>query len=248
MFSFDQQRRFARHILLEPVGEVGQKKLLSARVAMVGCGGLGSAALPYLAAAGIGHLTLIDPDRVELSNLQRQVLYEEGDIGRLKAEAAEDRLSEMAAACRVTLHALRLDAANAHTLLAGHDLVLDGCDNFTTRYAVADACAALGIPLVSAALQGFRFQLATFRPGGPCYRCFVPEEPEDARTCTESGVLGPLAGVAGAWQAAEAIRELLGLPGSLAGKLFRADWLTNRFATSTLHKDPACKSCGVMNK
>ena len=225
------------------MGESGQQRLLQSRIAVVGAGGLGSATLTYLAAAGIGHLTVLDHDRVSLSNLQRQILYEQADIDRLKVEAAADRLEELASDLSLTLIESKLDADNAEQLLANHDLVLDGTDRFATRFIIAAACRKLKIPLISAAVQRFELQLSTFTPylfGQPCYRCLVPQLPAEAKTCTETGILGPVAGIAGCWQATEAIKHLLSIGESLQGKLLQIDLLTNRARLSILLKDPAC--------
>lgn len=244
----ERLRRYARHIVLRDVGEAGQEKLLASSVLVIGAGGLGSAALAYLAAAGIGHLGIVEHDRVELSNLQRQILYEASDIGRLKVEAAADRISEISEDCRVTLFPKRLKADNAAQLVEGFDLVIDGSDNFATRFAVAEACRQAKLPLVSAAISGFAMQLATFKPylgvGHPCYRCFVPEQPEREITCEQEGIIGPLAGVAGSMQAIEAIKELLGIGQSLSGFLLVIDAMDWSVRKAALPKDPACAHCG----
>jgi molybdopterin/thiamine biosynthesis adenylyltransferase len=238
------ERRYARHIVLKEIGEAGQEKLLASSALVIGAGGLGSAAIAYLAAAGIGKIGIIDGDRVELSNLQRQVLFEEADIGRLKVEAARDRIEEVNPACKVDIFAERITASNARAIIKNYDIVLDGCDNFETRFVVADACMKEKTPLVSAAISGFDAQLSTFKPyeGGPCYRCLVPEIPDRAKTCAQEGIIGPLAGVMGSLQALEAIKEIVGLP-SLSGSLLVFDALTLGSKRLTLARDEACQYC-----
>ncbi len=242
-----QLDRYARHIVLKEVGGAGQAKLLAARVAVVGAGGLGSPCLLYLAAAGVGHLTVIDDDAVDLSNLQRQVLHGTPDIGRAKVDSAADALARINPDVVVERCRVRLDAANARDLLAGHDVVADGSDSFATRRAVADAALALHIPLVAAAIGPFEGQLATFRgwePGTPCWRCFAGTAADaDAATCADAGVLGALAGVMGSLQALEVIREIVGFGDSLAGRLLLYDALSARMRTIRLPKDPRCPAC-----
>lgn len=244
----DTLRRYARHIVLPEIGKHGQETLLASSVLVIGAGGLGSAALAYLAAAGIGHLGVVEYDRVELSNLQRQILYESSDIGRLKIESAADRISEINETCRVTLIPKRIKEHNAAELLDGFDLVIDGSDNFATRFAVAQACHDAGIPLVSAAISGFSAQLSTFKPyagkAHPCYRCFIPELPDRERNCAQEGIIGPLAGMLGSMQALESIKELLQVGESLSGHLLVIDALTWQFRKTTLSKDPSCQFCG----
>lgn len=245
----DQQlERYARHIILKEVGGAGQAKLLAARVAVVGAGGLGSPCIQYLAAAGIGHLTVIDDDAVDLSNLQRQVLHGTDDVGRAKTESAADAVARLNPDVTVTQHRVRLDAANAATLLAGHDVIADGSDSFETRRAVADAALALRIPLVAAAVGPFEGQIATYRgweADKPCWRCFVGEAADrEGATCAEAGVLGALTGVMGAMQALEVIREIAPFGDSLAGRVLLYDALGARVRTVRLPKDPRCPSCG----
>lgn len=243
-----QLERYARHIILKEVGGAGQAKLLAARVAVVGAGGLGSPCIQYLAAAGVGHLTVIDDDAVDLSNLQRQVLHGTADVGRAKTESAADAVARLNPDVTVAQHRVRLDAGNAAALLAGHDVIADGSDSFETRRAVADAALALRIPLVAAAVGSFEGQIATFRgweADKPCWRCFVGEaaDREDA-TCAEAGVLGALTGVMGAMQALEVIREIAPFGDSLAGRVLLYDALGARVRTVRLPKDPRCPSCG----
>ena len=246
MLTDDQKRRYARHLVLPEVGEAGQEKLLAASVLVIGAGGLGSSALMALAAAGVGRLGVVEHDRVELSNLQRQAMYEMADLGRLKVEAAADRLSEQNPEVALELVPRRLSAENARERVRGFDVVLDGSDNFATRFALAEACAAEKIPLVSAAISGFEAQLSTFTPylgaGHPCYRCLVPQAPERERNCAQEGIIGPLAALMGSWQALEALRVLLGMQ-TLSGQLLRLDARTMQPRISRLPKDPSCTAC-----
>ncbi len=243
----DQLRRYARHLVLPQVGEAGQEKLLQSSVLVVGAGGLGSVAIAYLATSGVGRIGIVEHDRVELSNLQRQVLFEEADIGRPKVEAARDRISEVNPACNIETHAERLTADNAHALIRGYDLVIDGSDNFETRFAINDACYAEKKPLISAAISGFSAQLTTFKPylgdPHPCYRCLVPELPAFERNCAQEGIIGPLAGVAGSMQALEAVKELLSIGESLSGWLLIIDALTLGIRTVQLPRDIDCPVC-----
>lgn len=243
-----QLERYARHIILKEIGGAGQAKLLAARVAVVGAGGLGSPCIQYLAAAGVGHLTIIDDDAVDLSNLQRQVLHGTDDVGRAKTESAADAVARLNPDVTVTQHRVRLDAANAAALLAGHDVIADGSDSFETRRAVADAALALRTPLVAAAVGPFEGQIATYRgweTDKPCWRCFVGEAADrEGATCAEAGVLGALTGVMGAMQALEVIREIAPFGDSLAGRVLLYDALGARVRTVRLPKDPLCPACG----
>ncbi len=223
-FTLDQQRRYARQLMLSEIGEAGQQKLREARVLVIGAGGLGSGSIPYLAAAGIGTIGVIDPDRVELSNLARQVIHETGDIGRLKTESAADRVAELNPEVTLVSYPFALTPENAEERITAYDVVADGCDNFATRFLVNDACVKLGTPLVSAAIAGWQGQLMSILPGGPDYRALVHEAAPEANTCRESGVVGPLAGIMGSMQALEIIRVLLGNP-AYPGKLLRYDGL-----------------------
>ncbi|WP_287979693.1 molybdopterin-synthase adenylyltransferase MoeB [Sphingomonas sp.] len=248
MLTDEELTRYARHIVLKEVGGAGQLKLRAAHVLVIGAGGIGSPAIQYLAAAGVGRLTIVDDDRVDLSNLQRQTIYATDDIGRGKADAAAAaarRLNPHVAASGVTM---RIDAANVDALIAGADVVLDGCDNFATRLRVADACLAARTPLVSAAIGQFDGQLATFRgweADKPCYRCFVGDDPERAGvSCAEDGVLGPMAGMIGSLAALETIRGIAPFGEDSAGLLLLADTLALRFRTLRLPKDPGCRGCG----
>ncbi|HPU15249.1 MAG TPA: molybdopterin-synthase adenylyltransferase MoeB [Polymorphobacter sp.] len=243
-----QLDRYARHIILKEIGGAGQLKLRVSRVAIVGAGGLGSPCIQYLAAAGIGQLTIIDDDSVALSNLQRQLLFGTDDIGRAKTDAAADAIARLNPDVAVSPQHVRLTPENATALLAAHDVVADGSDSFATRLAVADAAHALRIPLVSAAVGPFEGQLATFRgwhDNLPCYRCYVGAAIDRAgESCADQGIIGALAGVIGAMQALEVIRELTGFGTSLAGRLLLYDALAARMRTLRLPKDPGCTGCG----
>lgn len=240
MLSLEQKRRYSRNIIVPHIGEAGQERLLSAKVLVVGAGGLGSAFISYLAATGIGTIGIIDNDRVELSNLQRQILHEHGDIGRLKVQSAEDRVVELNPDVKVNIHPLRLDESNIDGILPLYDIVADGCDNFPTRFLVADACERFKKTLVSAAVKGMEGQLSTFKPylgaPHPSYRDLVPELPPNPDSCTETGVLGPVCGILGSMQASEAIKEILGIGESLSGTLVRYDALTQTFKKSVIRR------------
>ena len=240
-------RRYARHVVLPEIGEDGQKKLLASSVLITGAGGLGSSAIAYLAAAGIGKIGIVEPDRVELSNLQRQLLFETGDIGRPKADAARDRAEEINPDCRIELFHTRLDENNAISLVQGFDVVIDGSDNFTTRFALATSCLLNKKTLISAAISGFSAQISTFKPHlgapHPCYRCLVPEMPEREISCAQEGIVGPLAGVMGSMQALEAIKELLSIGTSLSGHLLSFDALNQDWRKIALKRDAACPLC-----
>ena len=247
-FSADELERYARHIVLREVGGPGQQKLQAARVLVVGAGGIGSPALLYLAAAGVGRLTVIDDDKVSLSNLQRQVLHATPDIGRPKAESAADAIHKLNPHVKVEPHAERLDANNALALVAAHDLVLDGSDNFATRYLVSDACFFAKRALVTAALGTFDMTLTTIRAHekgadgtpNPTYRCLFPEAPPAGTvpTCEQAGILGALAGVAGSLAALEVIREIVGFGEGLVGKLLMLDARSMRFETLRYRWNP----------
>jgi len=246
-FSDEELTRYARHIVLREVGGAGQARIKAGSVAVIGCGGIGAPAIQYLAAAGVGRLRLIDDDAVEPSNLQRQVIFRTDDLGRGKADAAA------AAARAINPHVAaepiraRLDAANAADLLAGVDVVLDGCDNFATRLVVADVALAHRIPLVSAAVGQFEGQLGVFRgwePTLPCYRCFVGDAPDRPEaSCAEAGILGPVTGVLGSLAAVEVLRALAPFGDDPAGSILLADLLSLRFRTIRLPKDPGCPAC-----
>lgn len=245
MLSDEERRRYARSISLPEIGEAGQERLRAARVLVVGAGGLGSPLITYLAASGIGTLGIVDDDRVELSNLPRQILYEQGDQGRLKAECARDRASELNPHVHVELHTRRVTAANAAELVRQYDVVADGSDNFATRFAVNSACLHEKKPLISAAIRAWQGQVAVFKPyldGQPCYRCLVSAHPGDERGCSDAGVAGPFAGMVGTIQALEVMKEVLGI-GTLCGKIFSLDARSLVTKTSLVMRDPACESC-----
>jgi molybdopterin/thiamine biosynthesis adenylyltransferase len=243
-FSESEVERYARHLVLREVGGSGQQKLRAARVLVVGAGGLGAPASLYLAAAGVGTIGLVDPDALSLSNLQRQVLYATGDVGRPKVEAAVDRLAALNPHVRIETHPVWLDAANADEIVARYDLVLDGTDDFATRFAVSDACLARGKPLVSGALGRWTGQVGVFH-GKPCYRCLVPEVPPDAETCALVGVVGALAGVIGSMMALEAVKLITGAGEPLSGRLLIYDALSAESRTVRIGADPHCPSCAA---
>ncbi len=242
-FSADEHERYARHILLKEIGGPGQQKLKAATVAMVGVGGLGAPAALYLAAAGVGTLRLIDFDTVALSNLQRQVLFRTDDVGEPKISSGESALLALNPHVEIDARSERLDDANASELLDGADIVLDGSDDFATRFAVNAACRALDITLISGAVGRWDGQVATFKRGGPCYRCLVPETPPDAETCAQTGIVGALTGVIGSMMALEAIKEVAGAGASLAGRLLIYDALAAQARVVALPRDPTCPVC-----
>mgnify|MGYP000940845811 CR=1 FL=1 len=243
-FSADERERYARHILLKEVGGPGQQRLKGATVALVGMGGLGAPAALYLAAAGVGALRLIDDDIVSLSNLQRQVLYRSDEIGDQKVARAEAALGALNPHVAIETHAARLNEANAHDLLIGADVVLDGTDDFATRFAVNSACRAMHIPLVSGAVGRWSGQVSLFQRGGPCYRCLVPETPPDVETCAAVGIVGALTGVIGSLMALEAIKLIADAGEPLIGRLLIFDGLSGEARTIALPRDPACPVCG----
>jgi molybdopterin-synthase adenylyltransferase len=247
-----QLERYARHIMLRELGGVGQQKLLKAHVALVGLGALGGPAALYLAAAGVGHLSVIDDDHVSLSNLQRQILFSTGEIGEPKTAAGAARLIALNSDTTITQKRSRLDASNAARLLTGADIVVDGSDSFTTRFDVNAACHELGLPLVSGAVGRWSAQVSVFKSGLtkgqatrlPCYRCLVSEMPETEETCAAVGVVGPLTGMIGARLGLEAVKEITGAGTSLAGKLWLFDGLTGDSRLVGLPADPHCVVCG----
>ena len=242
-FSDEEVERYARHLVLREIGGPGQQRLKAARVLIVGAGGLGAPAALYLAAAGVGELAIVDADTVALSNLQRQVLYQTGDEGRVKVEAAAERLEALNANVRVTPIAQRLTGANAAALIRGHNLVLDGTDDFATRFAVNAACVAEGITLVSGAIGRWTGQVGVFA-GRPCYRCLVPDVPPDAETCAAVGVVGALAGVIGSMMALEAVKLIAAAGAPLTGRLLIYDALAGESRTVRVGADPRCPVCG----
>lgn len=246
-FGADDHRRYGRHFVLPEVGAEGQARLAASSVLLIGAGGLGSPAALYLAAAGVGRLGLVDFDTVDLSNLQRQVLFGTRDVGRPKLEAAAERLGDLNPGVRIELHPTRLDPSNALDRIARYDVVLDGSDNFPTRYLVNDACALAGKADVFGSVFRFEGQVSVFdAASGPCYRCLYPEPPAPGTVpnCAEGGVLGVLPGIVGAIQAVEAIKILLGRGRTLSGRLLLFDALTMRFDELRLSRDPRCPLCG----
>jgi adenylyltransferase/sulfurtransferase len=245
-----QFERYARHLILDEVGEEGQAKLMAARVLVVGAGGLGSPLLVYLAAAGIGTLGVVDDDVVDLSNLQRQIVHPTARIGQPKVESARETLAAINPEVRVETHRLRLAPENAAALVRGYDLIADGSDNFATRYLLNDVCYAERRTLVAAALSPFDGQLSTFKawlgPPHPCYRCLFrePPPPDLVPRCETAGILGAVAGVIGTLQATEVLKELLGLGESLSGQLLMYDALRAGFHKVKLPRDPDCPTCG----
>jgi sulfur-carrier protein adenylyltransferase/sulfurtransferase len=245
-FSRDELIRYSRHLLLPEVGLAGQKKLRASKVLLVGAGGLGSPAALYLAAAGVGEIGLVDFDRVDASNLQRQILYSTSDVGRPKMAAATDRITGLNPGVRLIPHEERLTSANALDILAPYDVVVDGTDNFPTRYLVNDACVMLGKPNVYGSIYRFEGQASVFDARvGPCYRCLFPEPPPPdlVPSCAEAGVLGVLPGLVGTIQATETIKLLLKLGEPLVGRLLLFDALEMRFRELQLRKDPECVLC-----
>jgi molybdopterin/thiamine biosynthesis adenylyltransferase len=245
-----QLERYARHVILDEVGEEGQARLLGARVLVVGAGGLGSPMLQYLAAAGVGTIGIVDDDAVELSNLQRQVIHRTGDLGRPKVASAADAIAAINPEIKVEAQPFRLGPANAAELVGRYDLVADGSDNFATRYLLNDACYFANTPLVSAALLRFDAQLSVFKAylgaPHPCYRCVFPEAPPEdlVPRCEQAGIFGAIAGSIGALQATEVLKELLGLGESLSGRLLIYDGLAAEFRNIRISRDPACRLCG----
>lgn len=249
--SDEQLERYARHIVLRQVGGAGQMRLAAAQVLVIGAGGLGSPLILYLAAAGIGTIGIADFDEVSLSNLQRQIAHRTADIGRPKTVSARDAVHAINPELRVVTHDERVTADNATRLIAPYDLIADGSDNFATRFLVNDACFFLRKTLVSAAVSEFDGQLATYKPWQargtlPCYRCLFPEPPppETAPNCSETGVLGAVAGVMGTLQAVEVLKEITGAGDSMAGRLLIYDALDTQFRTVRVPADPACRLCG----
>ena len=246
-FSEAQLDRYSRHIMLPEVGEKGQAKLLASRVLLLGAGGLGSPAALYLAAAGVGTLGLVDADTVDASNLQRQIMHATSRLGVAKVDSAETALSDLNPDVKVVKYKERLVSSNVDRIFAGWDVVVDGCDNFPTRYLVNDASVFHKIPVVHGSIFRFEGQVTTFWPfKGPCYRCLYPEPPppELAPSCAEAGVLGILPGIIGTLQATEAIKILLGVGEPLVGRLLAYDSLKMTFHTLRLRRDKRCPACG----
>jgi molybdopterin/thiamine biosynthesis adenylyltransferase len=243
----EQIMRYSRHILLPEVGGEGQERILAAKVALVGAGGLGSPVGYYLAAAGVGTIGVIDDDRVELSNLQRQIAHNTDRIGAFKADSAKETYETLNRDVKVVTHKERLTSANIKGIIGAYDIVVDGSDNFPTRYLVNDACVMLGKTLVSAAVFRFEGQLMTIVPGkGPCYRCLfeVPPPPGMVPSCQEAGILGVVTGVVGTLQAVETIKAILGIGAPLAGKLLLWNALDMSFRTVKVPRNKDCPVCG----
>lgn len=250
----EQRIRYSRHTLLNEVGEAGQIKLLEAKVLLIGAGGLGSPAALYLAAAGVGTIGIVDFDTVDKSNLQRQVLHGLKDLGRYKVDSAADRMRDLNPDVNVVAHREPITSHNALEIIRNYDIVLNGSDNFPTRYLVNDACQFLGKTLVDASIFMFEGQVTVYQPdapeqgveGGPCYRCLYPDPPPpgEVPSCAEAGVLGVLPGLVGSIQAVEAMKLILGIGEPLVGRLLMIDTLDMSFRTLKLRKDPACPVCG----
>jgi len=248
-FTEAQLQRYSRHMLLPEVGGKGQKKISASKILLVGAGGLGSPAAFYLAAAGVGTLGIVDDDVVDLSNLQRQILHNTTRVNQSKAKSAEETLTQLNGDVKIVPYILRLSADNILEIIKNYDVVLDGSDNFTTRFLVNDAAFFLKKCLISGSIFRFEGQLTTLRmddPSKPCYRCLYPEPPpsEWVPSCQEAGVLGVLAGTIGTLQAAEALKEILGIGESLAGRLLIYDALEMSFRNVTVPKNPDCPLCG----
>ena len=244
----DERQRYARHIALESVGLEGQRRLKAARVLIIGAGGLGSPAALYLAAAGVGTIGLVDNDLVDVTNLQRQLLHGTRDVGRSKLESARDRLHDANPHVQVELHASWLTSANALDIIRAYDIVVDGTDNFATRYLINDACVLLGRPNVHGSVFQFDGQASVFATAdGPCYRCLFPVPPPAGRVpnCAEGGVLGVLPGLIGTIQALETIKLIIGIGETLAGRLLIVDALTMQTRTVHFDRDPECTACGT---
>ncbi len=252
MFSKEQLDRYARHIILPGVGAVGQKKLLDSRVLVIGAGGLGSPVLLYLAAAGVGHLGVVDFDVVDASNLQRQIIHANSVIGQTKTESAKARINDLNPDVKVIIHEGKLGSKGARATIQDYDLIIDGSDNFPTRYLVNDAAVLENKPLLYGAMAQFEGQISLFHATteqgemGPCYRCLFPEPPPPGSvpSCAEAGVFGALPGVIGSLMAAEAIKYLLSLGENISGKLIHYDALYSEFRELKLERNPNCPVCG----
>ena len=245
-FTDEQIERYSRHIILPEVGGSGQQKMLEARILLLGAGGLGSPAAYYLAAAGIGNLGIVDFDRVDLSNLQRQIIHSTERIGMLKTESAKKTIEALNPDVNISLYNERLDSSNIMNLIEGYDYIVDGSDNFPTRYLVNDACVMNNKTLIHGSIYRFEGQVTVFKPGdGPCYRCLYPEPPPPGMVpnCQEGGVLGVLAGVIGNLQVVEVLKLVLGIGKTLVGKLIIYDALNTEFRNLRLRKDENCPIC-----
>ena len=246
VFTPEQARRYSRHIIMPQIGGKGQRKLLDAKVLLIGAGGLGSPAALYLAAAGVGTLGIVDFDEVDLTNLQRQLLHRTNDVGRLKIDSAEEMLNSLNPDVNVVKHRVQLSSDNALDLLADYDITVDGSDNFPTRYLVNDATVMLGKPCVHGSIFLFEGQASTFVPGHGCYRCLYPTPPPPGMvpSCAEAGVLGVLPGIIGSIQAVETIKLVLGLGDTLTGRLLLFDALDMNFRTVRVPRNRECPVCG----
>ena len=242
----DQVNRYSRHIIMGDVGSKGQRNLLQAKALIVGAGGLGSPSAIYLALAGVGTIGIVDFDVVEISNLQRQILHHTSDIGRPKLESAKDNINSYNPDTNVVLHEVRLESDNAREIISQYDLVINGADNFATRYLVNDACYLEGKPLVDGSILIFDGQATLFLPGQGCYRCLFPEPPPPGLVpnCAEAGVLGALTGLVGSIQATEALKHFLGIGESLVSRLLLIDALSMSFREVRLKRNPSCPLCG----
>ncbi len=246
-FTDSEIERYGRQMIVPGVGAPGQERLGAGSVLAIGAGGLGSPALLYLAAAGVGRIGVVDGDTVELSNLQRQIAHSTADIGRNKAESAAETMRAINPLIDVQVYAERIGVDNAASLVAGYDVVIDGSDNFPTRYLVNDACVMAGTPLVTAAILRFFGQILTILPGqGPCYRCVFPSSPEAGAvpSCSQAGILGPVAGVMGTLQALEAMKLLAGFGEPLVGRYLAFEFAAAEISDMRIERDPACPVCG----
>ena len=249
MFDFTEEQivRYSRHIILPEVGGKGQKKILEGKVLLVGAGGLGSPSAYYLAAAGVGKIGIVDMDVVDLSNLQRQILHHTGDLGRAKTDSAKEKLNALNPDVELVTYNERLSSENIMELFEDYDIIVDGCDNFPTRYLVNDACVMTGKANVHGSIFRFEGQATVFQPGnGPCYRCLYPDPPPPGMvpSCQEAGVLGVLPGLIGTVQAVETLKLILGVGETLVGRLLLYDALSLRFREMKLRRDPDCPICG----
>ena len=247
-FSNEQIERHSRHIILTEVGGLGQTKLLESKILVIGAGGLGSPTALYLAAAGVGTLGIIDHDIVDISNLQRQILHGTSDVGQPKVVSAKATLNEINPDVEIVMYQQRLSSENVFQLFEDYDLVIDGCDNFPTRYLINDACVMMGKPNIHGSIFQFEGQVTIFYPGkGPCYRCLYPSPPPPsmAPSCQEAGVFGVMPGIVGSVQAVEAIKVLLEIGDPLIGQLLLFDALGMSFKRMRLHQDSECPICGA---
>ncbi len=242
----EQVKRYSRHIIMGQVGSAGQRKLMQSKALIVGAGGLGSPSAIYLGLAGVGTIGIVDFDDVELSNLQRQILHHHEDVGKSKAQSALDTIHSYNPDVNVVLHETRLESHNAMDIIGQYDLVINGADNFASRYLVNDACYLLGKPLVDGSILIFDGQATVFVPGHGCYRCLFPSPPPPGMVpnCAEAGVLGALTGLVGSIQATEALKYFLGIGESLVSRLLLIDALTMQFRTVKLRRNPNCPLCG----